>query len=551
MTRIQRFLSNAALLTLTSLGMRGIGVLFNRYLSVYIGTAGLGQFSLLMSVYGFAVTAASAGLHLAVTRVVSEAGGADDRAAMRCAVRTGMSCAAVFSIGAAGLLYLFAPCIGAKWLGFPEAAPALRLLALSLPLLSLSTTVNGYFVAVRQAYKGAVINLLCQGLRIGITVWGLRTWGIRDGIWPCYALVIASLVSEAACFVLSLLCFLPDYRRRCAASRNDLQHCTAGTARYVLHIALPIALTACIRSGLQTLQHLLIPLGLERSGTTTDAALSAYGTVHGIVLPVLLFPAALLTATAGLLIPEVAELRTCGNSAAVRRNAARILRMTLCYAVFIGGCIGCFSPTLGTLVGGNSDTGRYLTLLAALIPIMYLDTVVDAFLKGLDAQLDSMRYNLLDAAFCVIMAYLLLPPLGIVGYIVLLYASELFNLTLSLGKLLSLTGLHFPFLRWIWTPMLAVMGAGACTGLFFRMIGITYRFPMTQLIVQVLVCAVFYFAFLYLLGAVSSKDMRALRRLVFPITKLPLEKPRKPWYNRKNIQQRGEPHHDKRHPTEP
>ena len=58
------------LMTLTSFGMRGIGVLFNRYLTHRIGSAGLGQFSLMMSVYGFAVTAASAGIHLAITRVV-------------------------------------------------------------------------------------------------------------------------------------------------------------------------------------------------------------------------------------------------------------------------------------------------------------------------------------------------------------------------------------------------------------------------------------------------------------------------------------------------
>ena len=87
MTKYQRFLYNGTLLALTSLCIRGIGVLFNRYLSVHIGPSGLGQFSLLMSVWGFAVTAASAGIHLALTRVVSES---DDRAEERYAVQCGL-----------------------------------------------------------------------------------------------------------------------------------------------------------------------------------------------------------------------------------------------------------------------------------------------------------------------------------------------------------------------------------------------------------------------------------------------------------------------------
>ena len=152
MTRFQRFLYNAVLLTLTSLGMRGIGVLFNRFLMTRIGSSGLGEFSLMMSVYGFAVTVASAGIHLAVTRVVSESSGCENRAAQRCAVRTGIGCSLAFGCTSAAVLFVLAPVIGGHWLGFPQAAPALRLLALSLPLLSLSTTMSGYFVAVRQAY---------------------------------------------------------------------------------------------------------------------------------------------------------------------------------------------------------------------------------------------------------------------------------------------------------------------------------------------------------------------------------------------------------------
>jgi len=548
-TRFQRFLYNAMLMTLTSLGMRGIGVLFNRYLTIRIGTAGLGEFSLMMSVYGFAVTVASAGIHLALTRVVSESCGCENHAAIRQAVHTGFLCSMGFSLGSAVILLFAAPIIGVHWLGFEESVPALRLLACTLPLLSMSTTIGGYFVGIRQAYKSAVINVLCQGVRIGCVVFLLRAWGAHSSVWPCYALVIGTLCSEAICFLLSLLLFVPDYRRRCASCRTAAQKEAHGITRYVLHIALPIMLTACIRSGLLTLQHLLIPMGLQKSGAAADTAMAAYGTVHGMVLPILLFPAALLSSFSGLLIPEVSEFRARGEDTVVCHTASRVLRITLFFALFVCGSMICYADLLGNLFGDGESTGRYLRTLAALIPLMYLDTMVDAFLKSLDAQLDSMRYNLMDAAFCVVMAYLLLPKFGIGGYVMLLYTSELFNLALSLGKLISLIHLRIPLIDWIGKPILSVIGALGTTLLFFRITKISYRFPLTTLTVHLLIAMIFYGMFLFLLGAVRTRDLAAARRLFFPITKLSLAKTYKPWYNKEKHQSRGYKHHDKGNQT--
>ncbi len=538
-TRFQRFLYNAMLMTLTSLGMRGIGVLFNRYLTHRIGSGGLGEFSLMMSVYGFAVTAASAGIHLAVTRVVSESPGCENRAAVRQAVRTGIGCSLVFGLCSAVLLFAAAPMIGTHWLGFDASIPALRLLALSLPFLSLSTTFHGYFVAVRQAYKGAVIGVLCQGVRIGTVVFLLRSWGAHSATWPCYALVIGTLASEFVCFLLSGILFWGDFRRRCALCSATPQNASAGVPRYVLHIALPILATACIRSGLTTLLHLLIPAGLQKSGASADIAMQAYGSVHGIVLPILLFPAAMLSSFSGLLIPEVSEFRARGDDGTVLRTASRVLRITLIFAIFTAGVMICYSPLLGSLFGDGDSTGQYLRYLGALVPVMYLDTMVDAFLKSLDAQLDSMRYNLMDAVFCVVMAYLLLPHLGIAGYILLLYASELFNLSLSLGRLIALIHLRIPLFGWIGKPILSVVGAVCMTRLFFGLVGITYRFPLTALLTHLLVCLIFYGMFLFLLGAVKAHDLTAVLRQFFDTGKVPLVKMRKPWYNKENNKRKG------------
>lgn len=63
---------NTIFLIISSLVLKSIGVYFGMYISNRVGSEALGIFGLVMSVYLFMVTLASAGMNLACTRVVSE-----------------------------------------------------------------------------------------------------------------------------------------------------------------------------------------------------------------------------------------------------------------------------------------------------------------------------------------------------------------------------------------------------------------------------------------------------------------------------------------------
>lgn len=81
----------------------------------------------------------------------------------------------------------------------------------------------------------------------------------------------------------------------------------SGYLKKILRIALPVAVTSYIRSGLSTLKQLLIPFSLERHSASCDEALSQYGLINGMTMPLLMFPCIIITSCAGLLIPEFAR----------------------------------------------------------------------------------------------------------------------------------------------------------------------------------------------------------------------------------------------------
>ena len=67
-------------MTAVALAVRYVSVAFNVYLTNKIGAVAMGLFTLISSVYGFALTLATSGLSLATTKLVSEAlGGLEEK----------------------------------------------------------------------------------------------------------------------------------------------------------------------------------------------------------------------------------------------------------------------------------------------------------------------------------------------------------------------------------------------------------------------------------------------------------------------------------------
>ena len=73
----------------------------------------------------------------------------------------------------------------------------------------------------------------------------------------------------------------------------------------ICDIAIPVALGAYIRQGLVMLEHAAVPWGLRRFGKSSSDALSSYGILHSMALPVVMFPYAVIGAFTSLIVPEM------------------------------------------------------------------------------------------------------------------------------------------------------------------------------------------------------------------------------------------------------
>lgn len=126
--------------------------------------------------------------------------------------------------------------------------------------------------------------------------------------------------------------------------------------------------------------------------------------------------------------------------ARVRATVKTLLKYTFLFALGVGAFIFFFSEQLGLAVYKSLEAGRYMKLFAFLVPIMYMDIVTDGCLKGLGQMMNSMAYNISEAAIGLMFVIFLVPVRGLGGYIFLLFFCELFNFTMSIRRLWKICG---------------------------------------------------------------------------------------------------------------
>lgn len=426
MKPIKTFILNGIILTLTSLILRCIIMFFNSYISQKIGAEALGLYGLVMSIYGFAITIALSGINLATTKIIAEEIAIGNIQNAKKVVKKCLFFCLIFSSIAIFLLMTFSPIICQKWLHNKISPIPFYIISISLPFISMSSCISGYFAAVRNSIKPASDQILEQILKV-ILISLLLNYFMPCGLeYICISLILGNIISEIISFFYLYFLYKNDTRKLSSFTDDK-----SFFEKRILNITIPVGLTSFIRSGLSTIKQVLIPFGFEKNGNSCEQALANYGLISGMAMPLILFPNIIVLAFSNLLIPEFAEFNTRSQDYKIRKITKKILKYTLLFSINISIILFIFAPQLSMLMYKSTNVIIYIKLLSPLIPLMYLDSVVDCILKGLDKQVTVLKINIIDLVSSIFFIFILIPLFGINGYIFVIYFSEILNFSLS------------------------------------------------------------------------------------------------------------------------
>ena len=483
---------SALMLTAVNLLLRLVGTSFQVFLSSRIGAEGIGLLQLVMSVGSMALVAGMAGIRTATMYLTAEQIG-KKRPENVTWILSGCLAYSIFASAAVGaVLYIFAPQIADNWIGNIDTVSSLRLFASFLPVSCLTGVMIGYFTGANRIGTLAAVEVAEQICCMICTVLLLTKWAGNDAVKSCQSVILGS--SVGACLTLIVLVVLRILERPQTANCLPI-------SKQLRQTAVPLALADNLRTGISTVENLMVPKRLALY-TGAISPLAAFGTVCGMVFPILTFPMAILFGLTELLIPELARCHAAGSTQRIHYLVRKSLRVALLFGVLCGGILFFSAESLCLKLYGSKDAGRYLRWFSFLTVMLYCDAVTDAMVKGLGQQKASVRYNIITNTMDVALLYILLPKYGIIGYFISFVITHVINFCLSLRRLLRITGQKIPYRIPIFTLSAAGLSMWIC-----------HFAKGTDL--QSAAYAVVLLCLLFLMRILSKEDIRWIKSLVY------------------------------------
>lgn len=494
------FIKNTLVLTATALFLRFAGMIFKIWLSSRVGSEAIGLYQIIMSVYICAASFATSGLSTAVTRLVT-----DELAVSRGGVRKIVSSGVRLTIFAALIcflaLFLGSDLISHYIIGDMRAALPIKILSVSLFFIGICSCFRGYFIARRKALGSSASQITEQLVRIAVTAALILSAGEINVVSATVAIVIGDTAAEIVASLLLFIMYRLDVKGVTEVTNER------GTVKKLLNIAIPITSGRYLSTFLRTAESTAVPRLLTLGGLSSAAAISSFGMIKGMALPLILFPSAVLSAVSLLLIPEISEAKAKGNQTLLRSTVFTVLKTTTLISIIVGFIFLFCGNTLGTMLYHENEVGRYICLLAPLTPLMYIDSIADGMLKGLDKQSALFRYSVADSAIRLILIFFILKPFGINGFIGIMYFSNLFTAVLHFRMLTKTAGLRINAFSFFFLPIF--IGFTVC---YLMNLGLSFLAlsPTLKIILFCSFSLVCYSVLIFAMGLIKRNDFTRL-----------------------------------------
>ncbi len=436
MTQPHYLLKGTFLLTLAGLLTRTAGFFYKIFLSRTIGAKEIGLFQLTQPVYAFCMALAGGGVQTAISRFTAEyCAKKEPHLAYR--ILFGSLVLSEFAaVSCAVLLYRNAAWIAGRFLLEPECAVLLRILAFSLPLCILHSCLSGFFIGQKKIAPSAISQMAEQLLRVTSAFFFYAALRKNGREMDASVMALGQLAGEAAAAMYCIFYLMSaggtPTKAKKRLSLNGIFH----TMKKIMPVSVPLGVNRMLLCVLQGIEAAMLPQRLQISGLTSHSALSSYGTLTGMALPLLLFPTAITGSLGTLLLPAVSEARTLKQEAKIRLTVTSSFRGSTLLGCFFLTAFLLFGEDVGTLLFDSRLAGIYIRRLALICPWLYLNTAMSSILHGLGKTTAVFVWNMIGFSIRFGAILYLVPQIGINGYLCGMILSQLFISVCTLFLLL-------------------------------------------------------------------------------------------------------------------
>ena len=458
-------LHSTLLLTAVSFFSQAVGFVYRVFLSRMVGSEVMGLYQLVMPVLSVLMSLTAVGFTAACSNLAAwyQASGS-----FRAARQTVRACVLGFLTAFSLVALIAAPlsdAISVYLLGDARTQLGLLLLLPCVLLTGLENIHKHYFYGAGNVRPPAATETCEQLIRTG-AVLGLLWYFLPQNPEQTVGLIVCGMI---LCELFSALTLRLLYRREVRKHPPGPPSNSRVLFRKIFSIALPIGLTSLLGNLMGAATAVLIPQRLVRTGADISSAMSAFGVMCGMTMPLLTFPTAFISAMGLVLMPKLAQAAALGRTDLARARAGKAIAATSWLILPISTLLAVLGPTLAQLLFREPMAGNYILPLTLAVTLSCYESVLAVCLNGLGRQTAAAGIGLLCGGVQLFLTWwrMSLPGVGLRGYVEALLLSTVLGLVLHYLALQRAIGLRPKLFSWLVAPGLSALLSGLCTNLLF------------------------------------------------------------------------------------
>lgn len=443
---------SALFLTILGILSQGLGFLYRVALSRILGAEVMGLYQLLMPVYSVLVSLTAVGVTAATAHLTALFLAKNQQSAVVATLRWAVILFLCSFVPVSAVVLLFSDGISVYLLGDARTQLGLLFLIPCTLLTGFENIFKHYFYGSGQVKPPAFTELLEQFVR-SFAVLGLLllfpTWPERQ-----VALIVVGMV---ICEVFSASCLILLYQKQKRTWGKLKGEVPPNLVRQLGGIAVPVGTSALLGTCLGAANATLIPRLLVEGGLDRSVALSSFGVLCGMTLPMLGLPTVLLGALNLVLIPRQARSLALGRWDDIRRRTHKALLSVSLTMLPAMGLLSVIGEDVGVLLFSESQVGEYLVPLAFASAFSSYQSTLFALLNGIGKQSVTAILSLFAGGTQLLFTLFLVPRWGLEGFVTGLVILSCFHTCFQGYWVLRLTKTPPAFFNWLTAPALSAL----------------------------------------------------------------------------------------------
>lgn len=530
----QGFLKGAAILSMSTIIVKAVGLIFSLLLAQQIGAVGVGYFNSAYGVFAVFNALATAGLPVAVSKMISSAYAVGKKKQADRIFSVAFIAFIILGLIFSLAMFFFSEQFAIHFIGSPGANFAIKALAPTVFFVCIMSAIRGYFQGRSHMTPTAISQIIESVAKvvIGLSLAMYAETRFQDSRLSAAAAILG--VSASAALGAVYLLFYKRYKAsreknmvspdRSVSSRQEI-------AKSLFRLAIPIAIGSCLLYILDMADTRIIYDRLQKVLLYSEEAATALYGIWGGALKLYDLPGSIVIALSSSILPVI-------SGAFSRKEQGTITRMTtsgirISFLITIPCSVGliAFAGPLGRLFysdsAESSGVERLLSLVA--IGVVFNGTLyITNSIMQAQGRVNTPVINMvIGGVVRLVTNYILvgMPDINIAGAAISTVLSTFIMMMLNLIAVYRLVPKVENPLLMVLPMILSAAVMGACSyGAFY---GLDLFLPeKISLALAIIVAVAVYFVMAVLTKAIKESDLRMLPKGDRLVRKLRIHDPR-------------------------